>query len=291
MRRWPLVAVALAACALAPRRAQPAPRAALAPAPAPRTVYVSPHEDDDLLFMSPALLGRIAAGQWVRTVYVTAGDAGRPAAYWREREAGVRAAYARMAQAPDEWDDARLAVAGRTLHASVLRGHTEVGLVFLRLPDGGRGAGFAATGGRSLAELWDGGVDSLAPVDGGAAYDRAGLVATLAGVIATLRPTVVATLDPDTRGDHSDHHAVALFTLAAIAPHHAYDVRLFRGYDVAGAAPNLAAAAHATKWDAFLRYAAHDAALCGGGVACLPGSDYDRWSWRSYVGHDLPPAR
>ena len=291
MRRWPLVAVALTACALAPRRAQPAPRAALAPAPAPRTVYVSPHEDDDLLFMSPALLGRIAARQWVRTVYVTAGDAGRPAAYWREREAGVRAAYARMAQAPDVWDDASLVVAGRTLRASVLRGHAEVGLVFLRLPDGGRGAGFPATGGRSLAELWNGAIGSLAPVDGTAAYDRAGLVATLAGVIAALRPTVVATLDPDTRGDHSDHHAVALFTLAAIAPRHAYDVRLFRGYDVAAAAPNLAATAHATKWDAFLRYAAHDAALCGGGVACLPGSDYDRWSWRSYVGHDLPPAR
>jgi LmbE family N-acetylglucosaminyl deacetylase len=52
------------------------------------------HQDDDLIFQNPALLEAIAAGDCVRTVFVTVGNAGLGEAYWREREEGSRAAYA-----------------------------------------------------------------------------------------------------------------------------------------------------------------------------------------------------
>lgn len=44
------------------------------------------HQDDDLLFMSPALLNNIQAKHCIRTVYLTAGDAGSDPAYWLNRE-------------------------------------------------------------------------------------------------------------------------------------------------------------------------------------------------------------
>nr|OQO23502.1 hypothetical protein B0A51_12418 [Rachicladosporium sp. CCFEE 5018] len=52
------------------------------------------HQDDDLLFLNPSLLRAVRAGRDIITVYLTAGDAGRPEPYWRGREAGVRAAGA-----------------------------------------------------------------------------------------------------------------------------------------------------------------------------------------------------
>lgn len=58
---------------------------------------------DDLLFLSPDLLHDIQAGRCVRTVYLTAGDAGRGERYWLGREDGVRAAYAQMAGVADRW--------------------------------------------------------------------------------------------------------------------------------------------------------------------------------------------
>lgn len=44
------------------------------------------HQDDDLLFLSPDLLHDVQANRCVRTVFVTAGDAGRDATYWGGRE-------------------------------------------------------------------------------------------------------------------------------------------------------------------------------------------------------------
>src|SRR5262245_7566617 len=44
------------------------------------------HEDDDLLFLSPDILHAIQAGDTcVRTVYLTAGDAGNDESYWSGR--------------------------------------------------------------------------------------------------------------------------------------------------------------------------------------------------------------
>jgi LmbE family N-acetylglucosaminyl deacetylase len=61
------------------------------------------HPDDDLLFLSPDLLDALRSGDDVRTVYLTAGDAGRAQEYWRGRTLGVGAAYATLLGVPDAW--------------------------------------------------------------------------------------------------------------------------------------------------------------------------------------------
>lgn len=67
------------------------------------SIYFSAHPDDDLIFMSPDLLHDVQENACVRTVYVTAGDAGLGEAYWRNREVGTRAAYAEMAGVANSW--------------------------------------------------------------------------------------------------------------------------------------------------------------------------------------------
>ncbi len=61
------------------------------------------HEDDDLLFLSPDLLHAIQSGRTVRTIIVTAGDAGDGASYWQSRESGSMAAYAQMSGVANSW--------------------------------------------------------------------------------------------------------------------------------------------------------------------------------------------
>src|SRR5262245_24302675 len=84
-----VAAGAVALCPSAPAGADPA-------CPAGRTLTIVAHEDDDLLFTSPDLLAAIQAGRCVRTIFVTAGDAGAASWYWSGREDGARAAYAQM---------------------------------------------------------------------------------------------------------------------------------------------------------------------------------------------------
>ena len=94
------------------------------------------HQDDDLLILSPDLLHAIRAGGNVRTVYLTAGDAGLHASYWQDRESGARAAYAEMAGAANSWTQSDAGVAGHPIPVFTLTGQRNVSLVFLRLPDG-----------------------------------------------------------------------------------------------------------------------------------------------------------
>ena len=50
-------------------------------------IYIAAHQDDTLLFQSPALLEDVRANKCVRTVFTTAGDAGKAAKYWEGRPA------------------------------------------------------------------------------------------------------------------------------------------------------------------------------------------------------------
>src|ERR1035441_426221 len=81
------------------------------------------HEDDDLLFMNPDVLHDIQQERCVRTVFVTAGDAGKGSAYWRQRAVGAQAAYARMAQTPSAWTHSDAGVDGHRIEVYTLQGH------------------------------------------------------------------------------------------------------------------------------------------------------------------------
>src|SRR5947209_1280724 len=73
------------------------------------------HEDDDLLFLSPDLLHNVQSGGKVRTIYMTAGDAGAAASYWQGRENGSRAAYAQMSGVANSWTQTDAGIAGHPM--------------------------------------------------------------------------------------------------------------------------------------------------------------------------------
>jgi LmbE family N-acetylglucosaminyl deacetylase len=179
--------------------------AASSPPCAARAMYVVAHEDDSLLFQSPDLLQDIRSERCVRTVFLTAGDDGKPEAYWLEREAGAEAGYAQMSGVADEWEASSVEVEGHSLHLETLEGDPRVSLVFMRLPDGGypAGEGTPAYGNQSLMKLWNGAHSSLpeensiTAVDGSATYNFEEMVDTLAGLMKSFEPWWIATQNYD----------------------------------------------------------------------------------------------
>lgn len=139
------------------------------------------HPDDDIIFANPTISDAIAAGDCVRTVFVTAGDAGKGDGYVEARELGILHAYNDMRGVDGLWDTTEVVL--RTgLHARRLtpQGDPRVSVVFLRLPDGNiTGAGFAATGYETLGRLLDGEVPTLAPVGGGPDVSREQLLSSV----------------------------------------------------------------------------------------------------------------
>src|SRR3954470_15328298 len=110
-----IAAACVAATTLAASTVLPVPSPATAAPACGRTLNVVAHEDDDLLFINPAVSNDIAAGRCVVTAFVTAGDAGRARSYWHGRELGSMAAYAAMARVPDVWRTDTFTVAGHSI--------------------------------------------------------------------------------------------------------------------------------------------------------------------------------
>ncbi|GAB1692471.1 ricin-type beta-trefoil lectin domain protein [Krasilnikovia sp. M28-CT-15] len=256
----------------------PAPTAAVAAAP-PCSVQIVAHEDDDLLFMNPDIQRDIRADKCVRTVYLTAGDAGRDVGYWSAREAGERAAYATMAGRPNDWSDATTTVQDRELRVSRLTG-TQVELVFLRAPDGFDGRGSDLYGGQSLQKLWEGQIGRISTVDGAGGYTRAELISVLQGLLADAGADIVRL--QDFRGDsgpigvdggdrdHHDHHAAAYFANAAqrmlTTPHR---TAAYRGYSISELPANVTGADLELKKATFYAYGAFDELLgCKDDASC-----------------------
>lgn len=245
------------------------------------------HEDDDLLFMNPDLAESIAAGRTVRTVFVTAGDAGRGAPHWTRREEGILDAYASMASVENSWDASPLLVAGREVQLRSLSKVPRISVVFLRLPDGnGRGGGFPATGMESLARLWNGKIPALHPVDGSSSYSKTQLIDLLTGLMKGFKPHTIDTQDWTGRfkGDHSDHFHGATFAHAAERGYpEPHTTRVYRGYNLILEPVNLLSGQETAKKDSFLGYAKHDRQLCPPGAgACKARGDYLRFIGRQY---------
>lgn len=252
------------------------------------------HQDDDLIFQSPDLLEAIAAGACVRTVYVTAGDAGLGEAYWREREEGSRAAYAVMGGVANSWTKSEATVAGHTLHIATLTGKPTVSQVYMRLPNGGSsGAGYAATGFKSLPRLWRSHnpepasltpISELSALDGSATYTYEGLLATLEGLIAEFEPEVISTQDFTHEfgtGDHADHITVAKLTrIAANSWTAEHELRSYMDYESKNFSVNVFEPQLAKKLSAYYAYAAHDSnEACASQLKCEEPFYSDYWAW------------
>ncbi len=272
------------------------------------------HQDDDVLFMNPDVYNTVRSGAATVTVYLTAGesDAPDPAGYAASRQAGARAAYAKMAGVADAWHAESLGVAGnRSVELYTLTARPELQLIFVNLPDnkdpklGGPGA---------LTRIWRDGtarIRTVVPAGGvvheSYVYGRDDVVALLVSVLARFRPTLVRTQDvrPDRRytanwppyHDHPDHVMAARFTGEAIRAYRAGGANprviqvSYRDYNVEEAPVNLSPALQREKIDLFATYGAHDPLVFySGSYDAWPRRMYYRWplgtNWVALDAHD-----
>ncbi len=261
---------------------------ALASGCARSTMYVSAHEDDSFLFMSPDLLDDVRAGSCVQTVFVTAGDANRDASYWSGREDGAKAAYASMAGAADQWQDTTQSVAGHQVRVSRLAADPDISLVFLRLPEGASltGDGGSTYGYQSIKKLWYGTLAQVSTVDGAATYTRQGLIDTLQALMAAAQPSRIGTHDvvgSPGDPDNVDHYVTAYFTQAAHAQYPVpHTLVSYLGYASQTLPVNVSGADYSAKSAAFYAYTPHDPLICQSQAACAARPE-SAWLARQYV--------
>jgi LmbE family N-acetylglucosaminyl deacetylase len=260
-----------------------------------KTMYLVAHEDDTLLFQSPELLQDIRNGRCVRTVFLTAGDAGKPQSYWSSREAGVEAAYAQMAGEPDDWTGSQIVADGHTLTLDTLDEEPGISIVYMRLPDGGTdGKGFPAYGEQSLVKLWRGGnpghgsptISQITSVDGVSTYSYAELIETLEQLIVSYEPRMIATQNYNEglfEGDHPDHTTTGYFARSA-AEEYSQPHQLFAygGYPIANQPANVSGAPLGAKSFAFYTYGLDDPDACSDELSCS-STIYANWLQREYV--------
>ncbi|MFI5100308.1 MAG: PKD domain-containing protein, partial [Actinomycetes bacterium] len=251
------------------------------------TLDVVAHEDDDLLFLSPDLLHDVRSATCVRTVFVTAGDAGSGQGYWNARQNGSMAAYAEMAGVADDWTTTDAGIPGHTATLMTLDGAPRLSLVFMHLPDGNvDGSGFSTTGDESLMKLALGQISAISTVDGSSTYTEASLTGALVMLMNAYQPDTIRTQDfvgTFGDGDHADHHAVAYLTeTASQQVSFAHELVSYEDYETSGQAQNVFDPDLSAKQAAFYAYGAFDAAVCDSDVTC-DGNIDGEWLERQYI--------
>ena len=251
-------------------------------------MYIVAHPDDSLLFQSPDLLQNVQSNLNVLTVHLTAGDDGQGKVYWSGRESGIEAAYAQMAGVANSWTTSTLNVGSHALVLKTLTTHPNISVVYMRLPDGGypAGGGTPLYSNQSLMQLWKGSEATITAVDGSTSYNLLDLINTIAAMINSFQPQLIATQDFVNTfgdGDHEDHYATALIVQGAhqlySAPHNLVG---YMGYPTTALAANVTGGLLATKQSVFYTYGAYDAQTCTGAVSCALTS-YAGWLQRQYV--------
>lgn len=250
------------------------------------------HYDDDLIFRYQEIAEAIQAGQCVRSVFVTGGDAGRGREYSWNREQGIRDAYDVMRGSRSPWVQYDVPLeSGMTVDAWRPSDDARLTLVFLRLPDGNMdGHGFGNTHDVSLAELAAGQIGSIRTLDGAVVtWDE--VTAALADLIRTFAPDRFSTHVPGdaegwARGDHADHAATGILARRAwqSAGLDPSQVTYAVGYQSAEYPVNVAGSVLDAKLAVFLAYSAHDAVPpCRDAASCLVSATFGAWLQREYV--------
>jgi LmbE family N-acetylglucosaminyl deacetylase len=262
----------------------------------PTVMNIVAHQDDDLLFLSPDLLHDIQDGHCIRTIYVTAGDAGHDNYYWLSRERGSEAAYSEMAGLGDTIWIQRIAQLPGGQYATVAspRGNSKISLVFMHLPDGNtKGQGFRDTGFESLAKL-EGSRLHMNAVDGQSTYTAQQLVDGLADLMHAYLPSEIHT-QANYPGrffqDHSDHMAVGRFVKKAYAEHEkeqyenkvAIPLKFYVGYPVHEMDENVADPDLSVKESAFFAYAKYDGGVCQSLNMCIRTPTYNAYLHKQYT--------
>jgi LmbE family N-acetylglucosaminyl deacetylase len=247
----------------------------------PTTMNVVAHQDDDLLFINPDLLHDIRSNYCIRTVYMTAGDAGHGQLYWLSREQGSEAAYSKMLGSDTIWVNRIVQIGeGEYINVANPRGDQKISLVFIHLPDGSpAGSGFKATGYQSLGRLQNGQINQILSADGQSTYTKDQLTQALALLMNTFQPVEIRTQSAYPGGritDHSDHNSVSRFVKDAAS---IYDqshfggrvsvpVDFYLGYPVHDLPPNVAGQDLTDKLAVFYTYGTYDHGTCSSDQRC-----------------------
>ena len=263
--------------------------------PVPTIMNIVAHQDDDLLFMNPDLLHDIQANHCVRTVYVTAGDAGSSRFYWLGRQQGSEAAYSQMLGNSDIWVE-RILKINDNEYVTVAnpRGNSRISLIFMYLPDGNlKGQGFTATNNESLERLGNGKISSMQAVYGGSAYSSSQLTQALTALMHAYQPTEIRTQSNYAGSiytDHSDHRAVGRFVAAAYNDYinqrfggrPEVPLKFYLGYTVHERPANVEGADLEAKRATFLQYSKFDGAVCRSLNQCIHDPAYGIYLTRQY---------
>lgn len=262
----------------------------------PTVVQTIAHQDDDLLFMNPDLMKDIRDERCIRTIYLTAGDAGSGSFYWLGREKGAEHAYSTMLGGVQIWVERTVKLkSGQFVTIANPRGNQNIQLIFMHLPDGNiNGRGFPGSGFTSLEKLNNSSIRRISSVDGQSSYSRSELVSGLAELFEIYRPTVIRTqssLDPDSRRhDHSDHITVGRLTQSAydMFEKEVYQnevvipIEFYTGYANTDQPANVSGEELEDKDRIFSGYTKYDPATCSSNQDCWSHSNYQKFLPRQY---------
>jgi len=261
----------------------------------PSIMNIVAHEDDDLLFMNPDLVSEIKAGDCIRTIYVTAGNAGAGEFYWLSREAGAEAAYSYMLGTNSVWIQRIVELSPHQfITVANPKGNAKISLIFMYLPDGNlKGQGFSSSNFESLAKLQAGKINIINSVDNQSYYTSSQLINALSALMNVYQTTGISTqADVVTQpyADHSDHLTVSWYVQQAYkqfetqryANQVTIPIKFYIGYPVRQRPANVSGEALDEKVAIFLAYAKHDQDVCQTEQICLQTPTYNGYLSRQY---------
>ncbi|HKO15621.1 MAG TPA: fibronectin type III domain-containing protein [Gemmatimonadaceae bacterium] len=247
--------------------------------------YFHGHEDDWQLFMGEHAYNSVQIATKVVFVYSTAGDAGRPSAFWQAREQGAQLSVDAYVGA-GSWTCGNQVIQGHAIHRCTKGKAVSYDL---RLPDGGtNGEGFLGHG--SMAMLRDGQIASITAIDGSTSYSSwTDLTSTIRGIIDQesgnqSAPYVEVNAPEYDRtvniNDHPDHLATGDLVHAAALTRN-WNLTWYIDYQVQYLPVNLSQAMYDIKATAFNAYDDYMGHMGYGENEYEP--EYQAWLWRSYT--------
>ncbi len=263
--------------------------------PKPTVMNIVAHQDDDLLFMSPDLLNSIANKDCIRTVYLTAGDAGTGKFYWLAREQGAEAAYSQMIGYKGIWIQKIVQISKNEFVTIANPKHnTEISLIFMHLPDGNlKGEGFQSNHYQSLQALEQSKIKTINSVDGQSYYSLPQLTSAITTIMHVYQPSEIRTQASylsTTFPDHVDHIAVGRLVKTAYTHYEQQQyagqviipLTYYIGYPIRDFPVNVSGTLLDHKVDAYLEYAKHDTAVCQSIGQCNSNSTFGFYLYRQY---------
>jgi len=261
----------------------------------PNVLNIVAHEDDDLLFINPNILSDFSSNRCVKTIYVTAGDAGAGAAYWTGRQNAAENAYSFMIGYKGSWIN-RTVKLGDNEYVTIAtpRLNNKATLIFLNLPDGGiKGNGFKYSNFQTISKLYRGNISSINSVDKQSNYTLKQLEKALETLMTSINPMTIRTQSSFNSSkliDHSDHLTVSGLVSAAYSNYEKNNfqsevkipIYYYAGYPISGMSQNLFGDQLDQKINVFLQYGVYDKAVCGTVIECKYDLTYGSFLPKTY---------